>query len=205
MNSSAKLNVAVCEYGAGNVRSVVVALQRLGVLVKATESPDLVLSADLAILPGVGAAGSAMDGLRSRGLDSVLIERVNDNRPTLGICIGLQLAVEYSEEDGGVDCLGILPGEARLISQGRVPRIGWSTVTPGAEAYYFAHSYAVKTSAATCYSEGFVAEAVKGSFVGVQFHPEKSGNSGSRFLQAQLERAVAWKNQNQTLSSAGMP
>ncbi len=187
------IDVAVCEYGAGNVRSVTVALRRLGVAPMVTESRDAVLAADLAILPGVGAAGSAMRGLRNRGLDQALIERVEAGRPTLGICIGLQLAVERSEEDEGVVGLGLLPGRAVLIREGRVPRIGWAPVEPGGETYYFAHSYAVESPAAVGYSEGIVAEAAQGSFVGVQFHPEKSGNAGSRFLQRQLDRVAVWQ------------
>ena len=194
MSGVSDLSVAVCEYGAGNVRSVDVALRRLGIRPQITESPSVVDAADLAILPGVGAAGSAMRGLRERELDRVLAERVSAGKPTLGICVGLQLAVERSEEDGGVECLGILPGTARLLREGRVPRIGWASVEPGGEAFYFAHSYAVDTPAATRYSEGVVAEAAAGSFVGVQFHPEKSGNPGVRFLEAQLARVLAWKS-----------
>jgi imidazole glycerol phosphate synthase glutamine amidotransferase subunit len=187
------IDVAVCEYGAGNVRSVIVALRRLGIEAKSTEDCDEVLGADLAILPGVGAAGSAMRGLKERGLDDALVERVDAGRPTLGICLGLQLAVEHSDEDEGVTGLAILPGRASLIHEGRVPRIGWARVEPGDEAFYFAHSYAVETPAAVGYSEGIVAEAALGSFVGVQFHPEKSGNAGRRFLERHIDRVVAWK------------
>ncbi len=191
--ASQDISVAICEYGAGNVRSVDVALRRLGLSPEITERPDVVAEADLAILPGVGAAGSAMRGLARRGLDRALVERVDAERPTLGICVGLQLAVERSEENGGVECLGILPGTARLLRDGRVPRIGWAPVEPGGEAFYFAHSYAVDTPAAIRYSEGIVVEAAQGSFVGVQFHPEKSGNPGVRFLEAQLARVARWK------------
>lgn len=194
------IDVAVCEYGAGNVRSVSVALARMGVTPTVTESGEAVLEADLAILPGVGAAGSAMRGLRERGLDEALVARVEAGKPTLGICLGLQLAVEQSEEDEGVVGLGILPGRAVLIREGRVPRIGWARVEPGGEAFYFAHSYAVESTTATAYSEGIVAAAAAGSFVGVQFHPEKSGNAGSRFLQRQLDRVVAWRS-----TSSGAP
>ena len=194
MGGSSELSVAICEYGAGNVRSVDVALRRLGVEAVITEDPDIVGAADLAILPGVGAAGSAMRGLRERGLDRALVERVDADRPTLGICVGLQLSVERSEEDGGVECLGILPGTAVLLREGRVPRIGWAIVEPGGEGYYFAHSYAVETPAATRHSEGIVVEAVQGSFLGVQFHPEKSGNPGERFLARELGRVRAWKS-----------
>ncbi len=98
----------------------------------------------------------------------------------LGICLGLQLAVDWSEEDGGVDGLGLLPGKAVRLREGRVPRIGWAEVD--GTAYYFAHSYAVETPCATAWSEGIVAEARSGSFLGVQFHPEKSGAAGARYL-----------------------
>jgi imidazole glycerol phosphate synthase glutamine amidotransferase subunit len=169
------VKVAVCDYRAGNIRSVEIALRRLG-----AELVDDVAGADLAVLPGVGAARSAMGELRRQGLDEVLRARVRDGRPVLGICLGLQLAVESSEEDGGVDGLGLLPGKAVRILEGRVPRIGWAE-TDGT-AYYYAHSYAVETPAATAWSDGIVAEARSGSFLGVQFHPEKSGAAGARYL-----------------------
>jgi len=102
----------------------------------------------------------------------------------LGICLGLQLAVEWSEEDGGVDGLGLLPGRAVRLTDGRVPRIGWAEVD--GSAYYFAHSYAVETPFATAWTEGIVAEARYGAFLGVQFHPEKSGAPGARYLDGVL-------------------
>jgi glutamine amidotransferase len=183
------MNVAVCEYGAGNVRSVEVALTRLGVDVALTGDPDAVRAADLAVLPGVGSAASAMAGLRERGLDAALRDRVAAGGATLGICLGLQLALEESDEDGGVDCLGILPGRAIRLRQGRIPRIGWAAVEPSGESFYFAHSFVAETPAATAFSEGVVAEAGSGAFVGVQFHPEKSGPAGARYLAACLSRA----------------
>ena len=183
------MNVAVCSYGAGNVRSVVVAFERLGATAVVTSDPRDVVSADLAVLPGVGSAASAMEGLRERGLDEALRERVAGAGPTLGICLGLQLALDETEEDGGIAGLALLSGRAVRIRDGRVPRIGWATVQPGGEAFYFAHSYAAETAAATAQSEGFVAVAEQGSFVGVQFHPEKSGVAGARFLERCLSRA----------------
>ena len=183
------MNVAVCDYGAGNLRSVVVAFGRLGAEARATSRPADVAAADLAVLPGVGSAASAMTGLRERGLDVALQERVAGGGPTLGICLGLQLALEESEEDGGVRGLGILPGRAARLRTGRVPRIGWALVDPGSEAFYFAHSYAAETPAAVARSEGIVAAAEAGSFLGVQFHPEKSGAAGARFLARCLSRA----------------
>ena len=171
--------VAICCYGAGNVRSVELAMTRLG-----AELIDDVEAADLAVLPGVGAARSAMDGLRERGLVEVLRARTT---PTLGICLGLQLALDESEEDGGVPGLGLVPGRAVRIEAERVPRIGWAYV--GDEAYWFAHSYAAESPAVTATSEGIAAIVEHGPFTGVQFHPEKSGPAGQRFLEQCLSRA----------------
>ena len=174
------MNVAVCSYGAGNIRSVELAFTRLGATIV-----DDVRTCDLAVLPGVGSARTAMAGLRERGLDEALRERFEWGRPILGICLGLQLALEHTEEDGGVDGLHLLPGRAERIATGRVPRIGWAEVN-GSGTFWFAHSYAANTPCAVAWSEGIVAEVRLGSFVGVQFHPEKSGAAGARFLQQEL-------------------
>jgi imidazole glycerol-phosphate synthase subunit HisH len=192
------VKVAICDYGAGNVRSVQVALGRLGAEANATSDPDVLLAADLAVLPGVGSAGSAMEALESSGVAAALRDRFAAGRPILGICLGLQLALEETEEDGGVACLGLLTGRAVRLRNGRVPRIGWARVerggglcnsllqSPSGEAFYFAHSYSAETPAATARSEGLVAEARSGSFTGVQFHPEKSGAAGARYLETCL-------------------
>ena len=176
------MKVAICRYGAGNVRSVELALRRLG----ATLVEDIE-RADLAVLPGVGAARTALAGLRARGHDTALRERLAAGRAVLGVCLGLQLALEWSEEDGGTEGLGLLEGRAVRLSEGRVPRLGWADVEPLAAAFYFAHSYACETPHATAWSEGIVAEARAGSFVGVQFHPEKSGAAGARYLECVME------------------
>jgi imidazole glycerol phosphate synthase glutamine amidotransferase subunit len=196
--------VAICRYGAGNVRSVELAFRRLG-----AELVDDVETADLAVLPGVGSAHTAMHGLRERGLDALLRART---KPTLGICLGLQLALEHTEEDGGVEGLAIVPGKAVRVRAERVPRIGWAHVEPvagsavgqaagarptnrlafgesGGEAYWFAHSYVAESPATTATSEGLAAIVEHGSFTGVQFHPEKSGPAGARFLERCLSRA----------------
>jgi len=183
------VRVAVCEYGAGNVRSVVLAFERLGADAAATSEPEVVARADLAVLPGVGSARSAMNGLAARSLDDALRERNAAGRTTLGICLGLQLALESSDEDGGVRGLALLPGRAVRLREGRVPRIGWAPVDPGGEEFYFAHSFAADTPAAKATSEGVVAVAETDSYVGVQFHPEKSGRAGARFLERCLSRA----------------
>ena len=178
------MNVAICDYGAGNVRSVRVAFARLGV----RETTD-VRRADLAVLPGVGAARTAMAGLRDRGHDVALRERFAAGRPILGICLGLQLALEETEEDGGVSGLGLVEGRALRIREGRVPRIGWAHVDDG-DAFYFAHSFASETPHAVAWSEGMAAEVRHGSFVGCQFHPEKSGTAGAHYLEG-LCRSLA--------------
>ena len=183
------MRVAVCDYGAGNVRSVLAAFARLGTEARSTRDPTEILAAELVVLPGVGSAASAMAGLYAARLNEALQARVASGGPTLGICLGLQLALEESEEDGGVPGLGLLPGRAVRLREGRVPRMGWARVEPSGDAFYFAHSYAAETSAATAYSEGIVATATAGSFLGVQFHPEKSGPAGAGFLAGCLSRA----------------
>ena len=198
--------VAIARYGAGNVRSVELALQRLG-----AELIGDLGAADLAVLPGVGSARSAMDGLGEAA--DVLRERHAAGRPILGICLGLQLALDETEEDGGVAGLGLVPGRAVRLREGRVPRIGWAAVDPPpaplaapgsagrataawppwlpatAETYWFAHSYACETDAVVARSEGHAAIVASGSFTGVQFHPEKSGRAGARFLESCLSPA----------------
>ena len=119
------MRVAVCEYEAGNVGSVVLACERLGA-VQATSDPEMVERADLAVLPGVGSARPPSN-LAARGLDDALHDRFIAGRPTLGICLGLQLALESSDEDGGVRGLGLLPGRAVRL-RGRIPRVGWARV-----------------------------------------------------------------------------
>jgi glutamine amidotransferase len=175
---------AICSYGAGNTRSVQLAFERLGLRADVVDDGDEILAADLAVLPGVGSAGSAMAGLRQRGLDEALRERATAERPILGICLGLQLALDKTEEDGGVEGLGLVPGRAVRLQTTRVPRIGWAPLDGGGETYWYAHSFVAETPAATATSEGLTAIVEHGSFTGVQFHPEKSGPVGARFLAA---------------------
>jgi glutamine amidotransferase len=164
---------------------VLLALARLGVDARTTVDPEEVAHADLAILPGVGSARTAMASLRQSGCDEALRART---RPTLGICLGLHLALEESEEDGGVAGLGLVPGRAVRIRDGRVPRIGWARVEPEGEAYWFAHSYAADTPSVVATSEGLAAAVRHDMFTGVQFHPEKSGAAGARWLERCLSR-----------------
>jgi len=176
-------DVVVVDYGAGNTRSVRAALSHVGVTSVVSSDPVAIAGSDLVILPGVGSARSAMDHLESTGAADALRDRFASGAPILGICLGMQLALEHSDEDGGVDGIGLLPGRVRLMTEGRVPRLGWATVQPWGEAYYFAHSYAVECPDGVATSEGVTVAVERGSFLGVQFHPEKSGTAGLTFLE----------------------
>ncbi len=177
------MSVVVVDYGAGNTRSVLAALGHLGERGVVTSDGDAIEGADLVILPGVGSARSAMAHLRATGAAGALARRVDAGGGTLGICLGLQLALGHSEEDGGVEGLGLAPGEVVRLSASRVPRLGWCEVSPWGDTFYFAHSYVAKSEAAVAFAEGEVAAIRAGSFLGVQFHPEKSGPAGLAFLE----------------------
>jgi imidazole glycerol-phosphate synthase subunit HisH len=177
------VSVVVVDYGAGNTRSVRAALTHVGVSSVLSSDPAVIATSDLVVLPGVGSARSAMDHLDSTGAAQALRDRFDRGASILGICLGMQLALEHSDEDGGVDGLGLLRGTARLMTEGRVPRLGWATVEPWGEAYYFAHSYAAECPDIVATSEGVSVAIERGSFLGVQFHPEKSGAAGLTFLE----------------------
>jgi glutamine amidotransferase len=183
------VRVCVVDYGAGNTHSVRAALARLGHDSVVSADPATIASAPYVVLPGVGSARSAMEHLRASGAEAALVERVGRGDPVLGICLGLQLALEESEEDGGVRCLALAPGRVERLSGERVPRLGWARVEPWGETYYFAHSYGARSTATTATSEGVTAALEAGSFLGVQFHPEKSGPAGQRFLASCLSGA----------------
>ncbi len=176
-------DVVVVDYGAGNTRSVRAALAHVGVSSVVTSDPDAIAKSDMVILPGVGSARSAMDHLESTGASRALRERFERANAILGICLGMQLALDHSDEDGGVDGLGLLRGSVHRMTEGRVPRLGWATVEPWGEAYYFAHSYAATCPDTVATSEGVAVAVEHGSFLGVQFHPEKSGSAGLAFLE----------------------
>jgi glutamine amidotransferase len=175
-------DVVIVDYGAGNTRSVRAALSHLGRESVVTNDPTTIRESAFVILPGVGSARSAMDNLNASGAATALKERFDDGRPILGICLGLQLAMTTLEEDGGVKGLGLLDGDVIRIHDSRVPRLGWSVVDLWGEAFYFAHSYAVLTPHAIAGVDGVTVAAQRGAFLGVQFHPEKSGPAGLEFL-----------------------
>ena len=170
------MNVAICDYGAGNTRSVEIAFARLG----ATLADD-VEAADLAVLPGVGSARSAMEGLRGRGLDDVLRERVEDGRRVLGICLGLQLALERSRRTVASKA-SASPGPGGAMSEGRIPRIGWARSSLGTRITSRTRTPPRRRVRQRVRRHRRVAE--RGAFTGVQFHPEKSGAAGARFLES---------------------
>lgn len=193
--------IAIIDYGAGNLKSVERALQHLGVVCRITSTPEDILSADRVIFPGVGAAASAMETIRSRGLDAVIHEAVREKTPFLGICLGAQIVLEQSEEDGDTPCLGIIAGRARRFpdSNLKIPHMGWNDISvvrshpllQGVDRraqFYFVHSFYPDPSlpddriAATAYGIEFTSIAGKGNVVVTQFHPEKSGPPGLRML-----------------------
>jgi glutamine amidotransferase len=198
--------IAVLNYHMSNLRSVTKALELLGSDVAVAERPDQAEAADGIILPGVGHFGSAMARIRDHGLDVVARAAAADGIPVLGICLGLQLLFDRSEESPGVDGLGLIPGEVRRLETSRkLPQIGWNRVTwhganalvpPEADAsastYYFVHSYSVVPDnpdhvlGTVDYGGRFVAAAHAGHVAGVQFHPEKSSRAGLALLRRWL-------------------
>jgi imidazole glycerol phosphate synthase glutamine amidotransferase subunit len=183
------VNVVVVDYGAGNTRSVRAALSHLGHESVVTSEASQIRDAEFVVLPGVGSASSAMAHLNETGAATALRQRFDDAGTTLGICLGMQLALAHSEEDGGVEGLGLMAGEVVRLRDGRVPRLGWSVVEPWGEAYYFAHSYAARSEFSVASVDDVTVAVRHGSFLGVQFHPEKSGPAGLAFLEQCLSRA----------------
>lgn len=186
--------IALIKYGSGNIRSVSNALTRLGADVIVSDNEKEISSADKVIIPGVGEAGFAMRFLRERNLDRVI---KNLKQPVLGICLGMQLMCTHSGE-GDTDCLNIFSSDVRRFPQGdRVPHTGWdnfcmlqeSELLTGismSDDLYYAHSYYVTitdlTIAACSYIVPFSAVIRKDNFYGIQFHPEKSGDTGMQLL-----------------------
>ena len=183
----------IVDYRAGNLTSVKLAFAALGEPVEVTNDPAKVRAASRVVFPGVGAARSAIENLRDLGLVDAVKGAATDGRPFLGICLGMQILFEHSEEDGGVDLLGILPGRVRRfpnVPGCKVPEIGWNQVkglgiegVPDGSEFYFVHSYYAEmgphTLGITEYAGVEFSSAVRrGNLVATQFHPEKSGRLG---------------------------
>ena len=184
--------IAILDYGAGNLTSVRLAFAAVGADATVTSDPAVAAAADKVVFPGVGAAKRAMENLRRLGLDRAVRDAVAADKPFLGICLGMQILFERSEEDGGVDCLGILPGRVRRfpdVPGAKVPEIGWNQVEAADEPglangeFYFVHSYYAEkgpyTVGTTEYAGvSFTSAVRRGRLVAYQFHPEKSGRLG---------------------------
>ena len=201
--------IGIIDYDAGNIKSVEKALQSLGQETAVTRDPETLLQADKVILPGVGAFGDAMGRLRQYGLEEVIHQIAEKGTPFLGICLGLQLLFDSSEESPGVKGLGLLPGKILRIPDGeglKIPHMGWNSleITPGARLFrgipqdsyvYFVHSYYLKAEdpaiVAASAQDGVSihASVERDNVFACQFHPEKSGEIGLRILKNFIELA----------------
>ena len=192
--------IALINYEAGNIRSVTKALEKCGGIIEVTNRAEVIRKADKVILPGVGAFGKAMDALDRFGLTAVLREAAAQ-KPFLGICVGLQLLFEVSEESPGVRGLSVLKGRVRRFPEGvKIPHLGWNRVKqmkpsplwkdlPDGQFYYFANSYYAEPedqdviAGMTDYNVDFTSAIMRDQLFGVQFHPEKSQKWGLKILE----------------------
>lgn len=190
--------LAVIDYGGGNLGSLIAALRRRGANFTITGDPAQLARAGAAVLPGDGAYGATMQALRDRALDRAILQHITAGKPFLGICVGMQILFEESDEFGASAGLGILQGRvSRFVSAPRIPHMGWNDLEVcsahpfieglGEEPYaYFLHSYRAQvgpdTVAACTHGERFAAVVARGNVMGTQFHPEKSQRTGARLL-----------------------
>ena len=203
--------IAIVDYGAGNLHSVVNALNKLGYRPEVTSSPDDVLDARAVVLPGVGAAAETMANLRALKLVSPIRHFIEEGRPFLGICIGLQILLAGTEEGGWHECLSIIPGVVRRLPPGlKIPHMGWNQVRqrishpvfdgiPDNANFYFVHSYYVEpddkslVAGETEYGITICSVIARGNLVATQFHPEKSGEVGLRLYDNFIKVALGAK------------
>lgn len=203
-------NIVVLDYGTSNLRSVTKALEHVSGTehqITVSDKAGTILAADRVVFPGQGAVGQCMNSLKEKELDEVILECIK-NKPFLGICLGLQSLMDHSDEDGGVDCLGIIPGQVRRFTdagvdeQGnlqKIPHMGWNQVWQSrnhplwdgikdGERFYFVHSYYVcpdnakDIAAETDYITRFVSAVARDNIFATQFHPEKSQHAGLSLL-----------------------
>lgn len=202
--------IAIVDYGAGNLGSVANAIAKLGYQPKITDKPADVLGAAAVILPGVGAAGDAVENLESMGMAKVIKQLVHEKRPIFAVCVGLQILLSVTQEGGMHECLNIIPGTVKRLPAGlKIPHMGWNQVKqrvdhpvfdaiPDRANFYFVHSYYADpedksvVAGTTDYGISLCCVIIKDNLVATQFHPEKSGDSGltmySNFLKVALRR-----------------
>jgi imidazole glycerol phosphate synthase glutamine amidotransferase subunit len=191
--------VTIIDYGAGNLRSMQNALEELKVEAVVTQKPQDLKTAEKIVFPGVGSFGQVMQNLRALQLDGALREAIASGTPFLGVCLGLQILFEESEESPGVKGLGIFKGKAVKFRKGKVPQIGWNEILPSKQGAlkkgyaYFVNSYYVVpedseiVAAKTNYGIEFVSAIQRGAVTATQFHPEKSSVYGLAFLRRWLD------------------
>jgi len=201
--------IVIIDYGAGNLRSVLNATNRLGYQAQITDIPGDILTAQVAILPGVGAAANSMAKLRKLGLVNPIRRFIADGRPFLGICIGLQILFRGTEEGGWQECLGVIPGVVRRLPQGlKIPHMGWNQVRqrishpifdgiPDEANFYFVHSFYAQpeemsvVAGTTDYGVSMCSMIIRDNLIATQFHPEKSGEHGLRMYSNFLTMTLA--------------
>ncbi len=201
---AAPLSVGIVDYRMGNLASVSKALERIGAATRVSDDSFLLDETELLVLPGVGNFAAGMANLRCLGLDGFVRRWAEAGRPLLGICLGMQLLFERSEE-GDADGLGVLPGQVvRIRGAVKVPHMGWNTIQAASgtfapfdgRRFYFVHSYVCvpdrwDSVARTMYGEGFVSATCLGRIIGVQFHPEKSSADGLALLGRMVQEVVS--------------
>ena len=205
-----KSTIAICDYGMGNLHSAASALEHVAedCSVVVTADAEQVAAADRVVFPGVGAVRDCMAGIKDKGFDAIIKAQIAAGKPVLGICVGMQVLLTRSEENNGIDCLDIVPGEVRYFGdslrdeQGqvlKVPHMGWNNVRQTQDhplwqnieddaRFYFVHSYCAQLTSSefelghTEYGIGFTAALCQGNLAAVQFHPEKSHHAGLQLL-----------------------
>ncbi|MBI4180376.1 MAG: imidazole glycerol phosphate synthase subunit HisH [Chloroflexi bacterium] len=201
--------IAIVDYGAGNLRSVVNAITKLGYQSKITSSPGEVLNAQAVILPGVGAAADTMLNLKRLGMVDAIGQLIAEGHPFFGVCLGLQILFDGTEEGGWNECLGIIPGQVRRLPSGqKIPHMGWNQVKqrvshpvfdgiPDGANFYFVHSYYAEPEdrslvvGETDYGLPICSVIARGNLVATQFHPEKSGELGLKLYDNFIKLALA--------------
>lgn len=204
--------IAVIDYGAGNLRSVANAIARLGYQPMITARARDLSEAQAVVLPGVGAAGDTMESLQNLGLVAPIKQLIADDKPFFGVCIGLQVLFDGTEEGGGHDCLGIIAGRVKRLPAGlKVPHMGWNQVQqrcrhpifegiPEGANFYFVHSYYGEpedkslVAGETEYGISMGSVLARGNLVATQFHPEKSGEHGLKMYANFIRHALTGKN-----------